>query len=232
MKKITINLSFFNQDKILRKHVNGWVSWPIEISKYYSFCIVDDFSFNNALSVLEGIDISNIDLSIYRVNEDLYCNIAGVRNLSAKQCKTEWMLILDMDTMVSKSLSKNLLALCKYPSKNCFKFNRRVPKNPFHLKNGKEHPAVCLLRKEDYWDVGGCEEDLVGNYGQTDPVFWYRANGKLKINYQKNMYLDYLPQGSAKIKRDKYKNTKLFEQKKISNAWSKDFIRFDWDKIY
>ncbi len=232
MKKITLNLSFYNQEEILRKHVKGWVSWPKDINKYYSFCIVDDFSKNNALSVLDGINYSNLDLSIYRVTEDLYCNIAGVRNLSAKKCKTEWMLILDMDTMISEKLSRNLLNLCNSPPRNCFKFNRRVPNNPFHVKNGKEHPAVCLLRKEDYWNIGGCEEDLVGNYGQTDPIFWYRAEGKLNINYQKNMFLDYLPRGSAKIKRDKYKNIKLFEQKKLSNNWSKDFIRFKWEKIY
>tara|TARA_B100000212_G_C27365395_1_gene530099 strand:- start:955 stop:1653 length:699 start_codon:yes stop_codon:yes gene_type:complete len=232
MKKITINLSFYNQDAILRKHVKGWVSWPKEISNYYSFCIVDDCSKNNAINVLKGINYSNLDLSIYRVKEDLYCNIAGVRNLSAKKCKTEWMLILDMDTMVSEKLSKIILELCNVLPGNCFKFNRRIPNNPFHIKNGKEHPAVCLIRKEDYWHIGGCEEDLVGNYGQTDPIFWYRAKGKLKINYQKNMFLDYLPRGSAKIKRDKYKNIKLFEQKKLSNDWSKDFIRFRWEKIY
>lgn len=168
MKKITINLSFYNQDAILRKHVKGWVSWPKEISNYYSFCIVDDFSKNNAISVLKGINYSNLDLSIYRVKEDLICNIAGVRNLSAKKCETEWMLILDMDTMVSEKLSRNFLDLCNSLPGNCFKFNRRVPNNPFHIKNGKEHPAVCLIRKEDYWYIGGCEEDLVGNYGQTD----------------------------------------------------------------
>jgi len=232
MKKITINLSFFNQNEILREHVKGWLSWSQELRNYYSFCIVDDFSKNDAISVLEGIDISNIDLSIYRVKEDLYCNIAGVRNLAAKQCETEWMVILDMDTLVSENLSKDLLYLSNSLPGNCFKFNRRVLNNPFHIKNGKEHPAVCLLRKEDYWNVGGCEEDLVGNYGQTDPIFWYRAKGKLKINFQKDMYLNYLPKGSSKIKRDRKKNTELFKQKKISNDWSKDFIRFEWEKIY
>ena len=92
MDKITINLSFYNQDNILRKHVLRWNSWPKDILKYYSFCIVDDFSKNNALDVLKGIDLSKIDLSIYRVKQDLFCNIAGVRNLSAKICKTKWIM--------------------------------------------------------------------------------------------------------------------------------------------
>ena len=68
------------------------------------------------------------------------------------------------------------------------------------------------MRKNDYWKVGGCEEDLVGNYGQTDPIFWYRAKDKLKINYQKDMYLNYIPKGASKIKRDGNKNKKLFEE--------------------
>tara|TARA_Y100000589_G_scaffold331879_1_gene387604 strand:- start:1322 stop:2020 length:699 start_codon:yes stop_codon:yes gene_type:complete len=232
MKKITINLSFYNQDKTLLEQVRGWLSWPPEIKKYYSFCIVDDCSKNNALKVLRDVDLSCIDLSIYRVKEDLFCNIAGVRNLAASLCETEWMMIIDMDTVVPVNLSRDILDLCNSPPKYCYKFNRKVIKNRFHIKNGKEHPAVCLIRKEDYWNIGGCEEDLVGNYGQTDPIFWYRATGKIKVEYKKNMFLNYLPKGSAKIKRNKYKNLKLFEQKKIDGNWSKDFIRFAWEKIY
>ena len=26
-----------------------------------------------------------------------------------------------------------------------------------------------------------CEEDLVGNYGYTDPSFWHKSHGKLEI---------------------------------------------------
>ena len=232
MKKITINLSFYNQDNILRKHVLRWTSWPKEILKYYSFCIVDDCSKNNAFNVLKGIDLSKIDLSIYRVKKDLFCNIAGVRNLSAKICKTDWILILDMDTIISEKFARTILPLTDSPKGNCYKFNRKVIKNPFHKKNRTIHPAVCLIRVKDYWDVGGCEEDLVGHYGQTDPIFWYRAQGKLKILIKKDIFLEYLPEGESTINRDTSHNKNLFEQKKIDNSWSNDFIRFEWDKIY
>ena len=232
MRKITINLSFYNQDKILRKHVSNWISWSSETLKYLSFCIVDDCSKNKADHVLEGIDLSRIDLSIYRVKKDLICNIAGVRNLSAKKCKTDWMLILDMDTYISEKFANAILNLCNAPQGNCFKFNRRVKANPFHKKNRKMHPAVCLIRVNDYWNIGGCEEDLVGNYGQTDPIFWYRALGKINVKFEKNIFLDYIPEGEAKINRDTSNNLKLFEQKKIDSSWSSDFIRFEWDKIY
>ena len=232
MRKITINLSFYNQEEILKKHVLGWNCWAKELLENFSFCIVDDCSINLATDVLKDIDKSNIDLNILRVKEDLYCNIAGVRNLSAQECKTDWMVILDMDTLITEKLANSMLNLIDVEPGNCFKFNRKVSNNIFHKKNGQIHPAVCLLRKEDYWAVGGCEEDLVGHYGQTDPIFWYRAKNKLKVHPQKRMFLEYDPKGEANIKRDSTYNSKLFNQKKSNNEWSIKYIRFDWEKIY
>lgn len=38
------------------------------------------------------------------------------------------------------------------------------------------HPGVMMLRKDSYWLAGGCDEDFVGAYGQTDPHFRWRAS--------------------------------------------------------
>jgi hypothetical protein len=231
MKKITINLSFYNQNKVLIKQVESWKSWSKEIRDQFSFCIVDDCSKVPAIDTLKDVDMSDIDVSIYRVKKDLYCNIAGVRNLSAQECKTDWMVILDMDTFVSEELASNMLKLTSSKTGEAFKFNRRVPEYPNHPKNGQPHPAVCLLRVEDYWNVGGCEEDLVGHYGWTDPSFWFRSVGKLHVIAYLDLYLDYCPEGEADINRDNSHNHKLHEEKKRSGNWSTDFIRFDWEKV-
>jgi len=231
MKKITINLSFYNQNKVLVDQVESWKSWTKDIRDQFSFCIADDCSKVPAMEVLENVDMSDIDLSVYRVNEDLYCNIAGVRNLSAQECKTEWMVILDMDTFVSEELATSMLKLASRRTGEAYKFNRRVA-DPKHPKNGQPHPAVCLLRVEDYWNVGGCEEDLVGHYGWTDPSFWYRSIGKLHVVTFSDLYLDYCPEGEADIDRDNSHNYRLHEEKKHSGNWSTDFVRFEWKKVY
>ena len=125
-----------------------------------------------------------------------------------------------------------MIQLSHAPKGSCFKFNRRVPSNPYHPKNGQPHPAVCLLQLEDYWDVGGCEEDVVGHYGQTDPIFWYRASNVLTVHFRSDMYLDYIPEGEAVINRDTSHNQKLFENKRRTHNWSTDFVRFKWEKMY
>ena len=231
MKKITINLSFYNQNKVLVDQVESWKSWTKDIRDQFSFSIADDCSKVTAMEVLKNVDMSDIDLSVYRVNEDLYCNIAGVRNLSAKECKTEWMVILDMDTFVSEELATSMLKLARIRKGEAYKFNRRVA-DPKHPKNGQPHPAVCLLRVEDYWNVGGCEEDLVGHYGWTDPSFWYRSIGKLHVVTYSDLYLDYCPEGEADINRDNSHNHRLHEEKKRTGNWSTDFVRFEWKKVY
>tara|TARA_R110000851_G_scaffold200305_1_gene351488 strand:+ start:3590 stop:4288 length:699 start_codon:yes stop_codon:yes gene_type:complete len=231
MKKITVNLSFYNQNEVLKQHVLLWKSYSQETKDQFSFCIVDDCSATPADEVLSDIDLSDIDVKIYRVTEDLDCNIAGVRNLATTVCDTDWMVILDMDTSISEDLAKQMLNLVNIGEGNCFKFNRRVPSDSSHEKNNQTHPAVCLLRKSDYWNVGGCEEDLVGHYGQTDPIFWYRAKGKLEVHEQRELFLDYIPDGEADINRDTAHNFRLFQEKRLNNSWSATFLRFGWTRL-
>ena len=44
MKKITINLSFYNQNDVLIEQIKCWKSWKKEIRDQFSFCIIDDCS--------------------------------------------------------------------------------------------------------------------------------------------------------------------------------------------
>jgi hypothetical protein len=233
-KLITINLSFYNQsDNMLLKHINTWESYPDDIKNLFTFYIIDDASKKPASEIIKKE--TDLDLHLYRVEEDLYCNIAGVRNLGAKECNTPWMVILDMDTIISKELAQSMIELANKNINNniVFKFNRKVPDNSNHIKHNKPHPAICLIRKSNYWKIGGCEEDLVGHYGYTDPSFWYRAkNKKVSINIQKKLFLLYYPEGESDINRDNKHNKKLFEKRKKDNKWSNKYIRFKWHKVF
>tara|TARA_R100000734_G_C3316114_1_gene108470 strand:- start:463 stop:1164 length:702 start_codon:yes stop_codon:yes gene_type:complete len=232
MKKITINLSYYNQNEILIDQINSWKSWRKEIRDQYSFCIIDDGSEVPATEVLKDEDLSELDLTILRVKEDLKWNIAGVRNLSAQECLTEWMMILDMDCFVPQETAEGMLQLSNFGGHNAYKFTRRVNTNPNHPKHGDPHPAICIIRKEDYWNVGGCEEDLVGQYGYTDPSFWWRSQGKINISITR-LPLDYIDEAEViDFEKFNHPNRDLFEEKKRTGNWSTDFVRFDWEKVY
>ena len=100
-----------------------------------------------------------------------------------------------------------------------------------HIKNNQPHPAVCLIRRSDYWKAGGCEEDLVGHYGNTDPSFWWKALKFITILLKLDIYLDYYTEGESNINRDRSHNMALIEKKKQNNSWSTDFLRFKWSHV-
>lgn len=231
---ITVCLSYYNQPvELVHQHIREWQSYPEDIKNKFTFFIIDDASKVPLHEIIDKTLLKNLDVHVYRVKEDLYCNIAGVRNLGAKECRTPWMVILDMDTLIPKETAKGMIKFAtECADKNfCLKFIRKVPSNVRHIKHNQFHPAVCLLRVVDYWNVGGCDEDLVGHYGNTDPIFWYRAQGKLNVLYTNDLYLIYIPEGEADIDRDTTHNKALFERKRKDNSWSTNFIRFNWDKV-
>ena len=235
---ITVCLSYYNQVSVLVEQVRCWLSYEDDVRDRLSFFVIDDSSKVDALSVLVdgGLkdELSKINLTIFRVNEDKFCNIGGVRNLGASECKTPYMVILDMDTFISYTSAQQMIdvAYKNVGNRYAFTFNRRIMDNNGHKKHGKMHPAVCLVRVEDYWGAGGCDEDFVGNYGYTDPHFWWRAQSRIKKKECHDIYLDYRDDGECDMVRDTNKNRKLFESKKKSGEWSSDFMRFTYDKLY
>jgi predicted glycosyltransferase involved in capsule biosynthesis len=229
---ITICLSYYNQVEVVKQHIKMWLEYDEILKKEIEFIIIDDCSKVTIDTIVKDMDLSSLCIHIYRVTKDLVCNIGGVRNLSAQKCTTQWMLIIDMDTLVSETMAHQIVELAQQnKDKTAYKFNRKVKNNDKHIKHNKLHPAVSLIRNDDYWNVGGCDEDLVGHYGQTDPMFWYRAKDKIHVIEMKNIFLDYIEEGESDITRDKTHNKKLFEKKKKTKIWSADFIRFPYVQI-
>ena len=237
-KLITVCLSYYNQPAVMVEQVRWWLEYDESVKRRMSFFLIDDCSRVGALDVLTeaGLgreQLDEIDLTIFRVTEDKFCNIAGVRNLGATECASEYMVILDMDTFICNESAQQMISLADKHSggSHAFTFNRRVTGNPGHKKHGRSHPAVCLVRVADYWAVGGCDEDFVGNYGHTDPTFWWRAQGILKKHECGNIFLDYKDEGECDMVRDTNKNRKLFEKKKASGDWSLEFLRFSYERV-
>ena len=233
MALITVNISYYNQSKeVLLKHIDAWKSINKNIRDFFIFNIIDDCSKIPVNKLLEDIDFKNLKINLYRVLEDLYCNISGVRNLGYHITKTPYMLILDMDTLMDNVMALQLFKLANVNIYNMYVFRfGRTTKEPNHKKNNTIHPAVCLIRTNDYKRIGGCEEDLVGHYGYTDPCFWQRSIGKVRVINLREIKLHYLDEGEADIERDTSHNLKIYQEKVLKQNWSKKKLRFNWIKL-
>jgi len=248
IKKITLCLSYYNQSKdVLKKHLNYFNLFDDFVKDQFYISIIDDCSKIPIDDLIKNDEeLNNLylknksQIKLYRIEKDLYCNIAGVRNLAFNQCITKWAVILDMDTLVNPILAEQMLQIInqvefnKNEHRTIYKFNRKVINDEKHKKHNSPHPAVCLIQKKHYDEVGGCEEDLVGNYGYTDPGFWHRVlscKNQLKIKTHHDKYVEYIPEGEADIVRNTTHNSKIYLDRINNNNWSKNKLRFDWHII-
>jgi hypothetical protein len=216
---------------MLQKQIELWQSYSDDIKNKVKFILVDDGSMQRACRVEHLVDDDNIDISVYRITKDIYCNIPGAVNLGAKVCETEWMFKHDIDHLLSEESIEKMIELMPNKGK-VYKFYRH---NGTDISNpNKIAPGQFMIRVDDFWKVGGWDEDFCGNYGQNDPAFFWRAKGIIETEerYDINMVID--SEGETpeidRTKRDV--NAKLFEEKKRTGEWSYDFLRFDWEKIY
>lgn len=245
--ELTIALLYYNDHVYLRMHIRQWVKLSTKLQKALTFLIVDDGSLTYpAAELIRQEQVGSLDIVLFRIEADIPWNIGGARNLASTVVPTKYYLLLDTDIKVPSALYFNLLELVAaaeqhYASTNIetvyVQFQRRQPSSQhFTLK---PHPAVALLSKRAYWLAGGCDEDFVRFYGQTDPHFMWklaRTNAVRSIPVHQS-YPDYplLEQLSKdneiRYERDARRNTVLFENKKLTGNWSCTYLRFSWSLV-
>ena len=242
MKKITYLLSYYNQADCLKYTLGVWRDYPQEVKDLIHFQIIDDHSKElPAKPVIDEEDTEGLSLSLYRVEDDLVCNISGCRNLGARLAETEYIMILDMDTIIHGNIAKELLKLIEK--------DKRLKSKSYSCAHRFEHPAVCMMKTEDYWKIGGCEEVLVGHYGYTDHLFWLRNEEGRIVDIKKHVLLggesplELNEDGVAPIIRDPHHNHMLIrkhaqeteaergEEDFPRYKWSNDYVRFGWTKL-
>tara|TARA_R110002096_G_scaffold173997_13_gene349656 strand:- start:1238 stop:1918 length:681 start_codon:yes stop_codon:yes gene_type:complete len=222
---LTLIYTYYNQTEMLQRQLENWASYPEELKQQIRIMLVDDCS---KTPVSELVGEPDFHLEIYRVMEDMYCNIGGARNLGTKVCETEWMFHSDMDHILPPSEAEKVVALAEKNERKIYKFQRIDPESG----KTKIHPGTMLLTRKVYWEVGGCDEDFVGNYGQTDIHFFYRADPVVETEMREDvqMVIHHIGETEGIDRAKREPNRLLFEQKKESGNWSTDYVRFPWEK--
>ena len=92
LASLTFIVTYYNQGAMLSRLIEGWEAWPDDVKRRVKFLIVDDGS---EVRAIDHARPRTIDLAIYRVLENKYCNIGGARNLGTHVAETEWILHTD-----------------------------------------------------------------------------------------------------------------------------------------
>lgn len=182
---VSLLYSYYNSPEVVRDHLHEWNSWPEHIYEQLEIVVVDDGSKQELQPILEGEGVaSHVKLKAIRIEKDVPWNISGARNTAALYAEDEFIFILDMDIALTYKNAKKLAGMTfergywyrpsrrfpitqfkSYRDKHPRTFTKRVRKfftaGPFTIKS---HPACFILSREDYWAVGGYDEDFSGHY--------------------------------------------------------------------
>ncbi len=240
-KSLTVAILYHNDVEHLKAQILGWEALDRQLKSVLLFLLIDDGSRDKAIEVTDITSSCSVDILIVRVLEDIPWNIGGARNLAMLTAPTKYVLVTDIDIHAPTDFYSHLLRLANRAEQEASIGNHLIYasfKRVYEASNkqSRPHPAVMFLSKDTYWQVGGCDEDFVGNYGYTDPHFWHRARQTQDV-YIVNCHSDFpeIPSLVEKSQARQYKrerdgtvNSALFEQKKSKNNWSQLYLRFSW----
>lgn len=172
MNEFTLIVPFYRNVEMLRRQAAAWAEYPDNVK----VLLVDDGSPERAEDVIAELSYSPGNLSIYRIDVDIPWNRGGARNLGTQEARTEWVVHVDIDHLLTPDQAEKLVAF--FPKRRkWYKFRRfRVGKAdetrmkddiPREQEYGEIHPHMdsYLIQKELYWEAGGYNENFSGCLG-------------------------------------------------------------------
>lgn len=178
MRALTFIYTYYDNPNMLRRQINEWRQYPDEYKQAIHFMIIDDGSEKvPALPIIQALGQEEglgINLSLYRVLENIPWNMDGARNLGMKNAQTEWAFLCDIDHLVPVKSLTGMFGMPFKPMQTYMPIQELTDGTSLE----RVHPNTWLIRVEDYWSMGGYDEDMVGHYG-TDGNFsrLMRAHG-------------------------------------------------------
>lgn len=188
---LTLVMPYYANPGMLAIQYATWVEWPEKAKAQFDIVIVDDGSPEPAVDVPRPDGLPR--LSIYRVLEDRPWHQHGARNLGAHVASGPWLLLTDMDHVLTP---ENAVALYKRLAKLdpavAYMLHRVEADSGLptlgKLNEPKPHPNSFVMTRDLYWRVGGYDEDYCGVYG-TDGLFKARLFDQAERGFLKHVAL-------------------------------------------
>jgi hypothetical protein len=233
----------WNEEKRFELQLENWRTWDEEIRDLVDITIVDDHSDPpvssyvglNRQKVIEDLDL---EISIYRILDDLKWNTPGALNLGVTVAPKPWVLFMDSDCMFDSDNVRKLLNLVPNP-RMVHKFKRwRIEKD----KDYEFRPLTCtmLMHKKRFWRIR-FDEDFSGShsggYGFFDNNFDHRGGSSRRVLVNDIYATEYMHDIVGRVERDHQShhniNKKLMYEKEKGNIpYNNQILNFAWELDY
>lgn len=207
MTMLSLVMPFYLNRSMLALQYEEMRRWSQLAKAQIEVVIVDDGSPDPAVAVPFGATAGTLpELSIYRITEDRPWHQHAARNLGAHVAKGPWLLLTDMDHVLTAENADALLKrLAKLDPATAY-FLHRIEADTGEPTLGsdnrpKPHPNSFVMTRDLYWEAGGYDEDYCGIYGTDglfkDRLFRIAVRGLLKHVALKRYWRDLVSDAST-----------------------------------
>lgn len=163
---LSLIYSYFENKEMYLRQVEEWNKYSAEVKECLSIYVTDDASSKFPLRDIKEVP-RGIKFRRYEITKKVDWNWLACRNIGALHSKSKWLLLTDMDHLVNWKVARKLINILKSEILNenfVYLFNRVDA--PFNLPY-KPHNDSFMMSKKLYWNIGGYDEELSGNYGTS-----------------------------------------------------------------
>lgn len=245
MRQFQLVMAYYDNAKMLAKHIAYWRGLPHEIANNLHVTIVDDCSPNvpakqavvdAAIASSRGgeLELHRLaSLSIFCMNYDIPWNQDACRNIGVSRTQANWVLLTDMDHLVPESTWRRLMK-ANLDSDCAYRFRRLSEPD---LSAYKPHPNTWAMHSDLYWKAGGYDEALAGNYG-TDGDFLRRVQQVASVIELKEFVIRYprevIPDASTTslVRKDPQQKEAIQAAFRARGAdWKPQHFRFPYHQV-
>jgi hypothetical protein len=163
MSSVAIVMAYYENAHMLQLQLQEWAQYRVTDKMALSAVIVDDGSPRNpAEPVIRKHGNVGFPIQLFRIKENKPWNQDGARNLGMKHV-SGWTLMTDMDHMLSKDQVAGLRHVVSHEVEAGSYYmpqRRDFDGAPMH-----RHANSYVFLAEDFWKMGGYDEDFSGVYG-------------------------------------------------------------------
>jgi len=155
---IEILVPYYRNLKMMDYQLFCWEEMSVFTRREIKITIVDDGS----PKPLRIVDRGKLNLSLYRIKENIPWNIAGAKNLLAHVCASDWFLMYDIDYVVPVFDLRYILELDRSNPDIYYNFHVQNASLPVRRRPSK---IAILMNTHTFWEVGGFNEAFTGSWG-------------------------------------------------------------------
>jgi len=212
-KHVTFIYPYYENPEFLARQVAVWNAYSNKMKEYLCVIVVDDGSPEHpARNVL--VQRYAFPLRQFRIEVDVRWNWLAARNIGAHHAAPGWVLLTDMDHMVSENVLRTLVYGC-HDETVIYRFSRIGAKT-------HPHPNSWFMTRGMFWRIGGYDEACSGYYG-TDGDYRRRCAATAEVHIMDVALECHEHEGDA--------STRHYQRKQPEDAIVKKLIRArkpDW----